>query len=375
MNILAYVHLRNISGATGAGRVARNIVEGLSADNRDRIVVLADHGDYRRIIPDAGSPWDRFEYRFFERETSLQQAIWIALQQPKAENYWADAEIVYCTGESYVPVRKARLAVTVHDAAYFESDVHPANWQTWKQRMKWQYLYRLLSKKADRLITVSNFSAERLAYFFPQLRDRLRVVPNGITDRFFSPVSAEGEHALAELELKGRRFVMLPRGLHYRKNADLVINTWPMVAERFPDLQLVISGHCDPTYARRAMRLGPTVKLTGFVGEELLCSLYHSAEVIWFPTRYEGFGLPPLEAMACGTPVVASDTSSVPEVTGGAAMLVSPASIDDNLEAISSVLRSEALAKQLSDAGVARSRHFTWSAAARLLRDHFAEIV
>src|SRR5690349_13980723 len=144
MNLLAYVHLRNVFKSTGAGRVARNIVEALAGDSRVELRILADQSDHRRMLTHVGRPWTDFSYVYIERETSSQQARWIFLRRPTANFYWRDAQIVYCTGESYVPKGTARLAVTAHDTAFFENDVHEPGIATLKQRWKWKYLYRLL---------------------------------------------------------------------------------------------------------------------------------------------------------------------------------------------------------------------------------------
>jgi glycosyltransferase involved in cell wall biosynthesis len=368
MNILAYVHLRNIYGSTGAGRLARNMIEKLSSFEQDKIVILADREDHRKIIPLVQEPWNTYDYSFIQTGTSRQQVLWALTNRPKAETYWREAQIVYCTGESYVPVDRAALAVTVHDAAFFETTALRQDWETAKQTLKWRYLYHKFDRYASRLLTVSSFSLERIAHFFPSVRDRLRVVPSAVPERFFQPVSVEGELALAHIGLSGRRFVLLPRGLHFRKNAELVLKAWPKLKSKHKDLILVISGHCEEQYIKQAHELGPSVQLTGFIDDELLCSLYSAATVVWFPSLYEGFGLPPLEAMACGTPVVASNTSSIPEVTGGAAILVSPSAVHDHVDALDLLLCDDHAAQAQIEAGRARASVFTWEAAARKLR-------
>ena len=375
MNLLAYVHLRNIHGSTGAGRVARQLVEHLDGQPGLEMRVLADPGDHRRIVPLVGEPWCSYRYHFTAKETSKQQAQWFFLGSPAAESYWPEAQVVFCTAESYVPTRKAKLAVTLHDAAFFEHGAHVAGAAFLKQQLKWKLLYRTLSRKADLFHTVSEFSAARLAHFFPSIRSRLRVVHNAVPPRFFSSVSEEGQQYLRKQGLCTRRFILLPRGLAHRKNADLVLRSWPTLHERYPDLRLVITSHSDAAYVEQAKALGDSVLLTGFVSDEALCSLYHAARVVWFPSLYEGFGLPVLEAMACGAPVVASDSSSLPEVSGQAATLVSPHLDDEHIEAISELLDQPGKRDRLSRAGMARASGFTWDRSARELYEHFSELV
>ncbi|MDP8989396.1 MAG: glycosyltransferase family 4 protein, partial [Acidobacteriota bacterium] len=289
--------------------------------------ILADESDHKAVVEKIGAPWTTFPYHLFSKDTSYQQARWLAFHNPVAEKYWPEAEIVHCTGESYVPTSRCRLIVTVHDAAYFDSGAHPNTFATMKQRLKWKFLYATLSRSADLFHTVSQFSAERLGSAFPSIRSRLRVIHNAVPNRFFDPIGPVGEEFLERTGLSHRRFVLLPGGLHYRKNADLVLQAWPILKERVPDLTLVVSGHCDPRYSARAAALGGSAMFTGFVNDDELCALYSKARVVWFPSRYEGFGMPVLEAMACGAPVVASNCTSIPEIAGDAALLVDPNSM------------------------------------------------
>jgi glycosyltransferase involved in cell wall biosynthesis len=375
VNILAYVHLRNIHASTGAGRVARQMTEHLAERSDTNVHVLADSGDHARIVPLVKGPWEHYAYHFLESETSRQQAKWFLLNRPVAEKYWQDTQVVYCTAESYVPTKKARLAVTLHDAAYLEQGAHLSDLNFQKQRLKWKFLYRKVVRHADLFHTVSHFSAERLTHFLPETRNRIRVVHNAVTPHFFEPVTAAGSAYLHSAGLSQRPFVLVPGGLHFRKNAELILAAWPLLESMHPELTLAIVNHSNPDYRERAKAFGDSVQVLGFVSDDALRALYSAAQVVWFPSRYEGFGLPVVEAMACGAPVVASLASSLPEIAGDAAILASATQPREHVDALSSLLRDESLRQSLQLRGLERAKAFTWNKSAGQLKTHFEALL
>ena len=376
MNLLVYVHLRNIYRSTGVGRVARELTEQMSLRPDVALKVLADREDHARVIEKVGGPWLGFDYRFMEHSTSRQQAIWYLRNAPAAESYWPEAEVVYCTAESYVPVRRARLAVACHDMQLFEPGAHGMSRWLLQQRAKWWLLFRRLAARADMFHAISEFSAERMAHYFPAIRDRLRVVPNAVSESFFRPPTEAGKRVLADLGVAGRPYLLVPGGLHYRKNADVVLAAWPMIHERVPDLTLVIASHNSPEYGERAKALGSSVVLAGLQEEQGIVALYSGAQAVRFPSRYEGFGMPVLEAMACGVPLVTSNTSALPEVAGGAAAaLVDPDRPGDHVDAIVGLLNDSGAQARASELGRTRAREFRWGRSAGMLVEEFGKLL
>lgn len=374
IRVLAYVHLRNIHRSTGAGRTARQIIEHLAARKDVDLGLLVDQRDKERILPLVGEPWTNFRYRSFSRDTSMQQAWWLAFDRPDAQAYGPEAEILYCTGESYVPKGKARLVVTAHDASYFETEGHKRDVMFWKTRLKWTLLFNKLARHADMIHTVSNFSAERLAVHFPALANRIQPIHNGVAPLFFNAVDPSGLAYLSDNGLADRPYILIPGGLHYRKNADLILAAMPLLMRRFPSLIVAVVNHNNPAYASLAGKFSPYMRLMGFVTDEALHALYTRASVVWFPSRYEGFGLPVVEAMACDTPVVASSTSSIPEVAGCAALLADPDDLKSHVDAITLLLTDDRASKQFAKAGRDRARRFTWDQTAAKLFDAFAAL-
>jgi glycosyltransferase involved in cell wall biosynthesis len=375
MNVLAYVHLRNIHHSTGAGRVARNLTEALRERREVNVRVLADRGDHARLPADIGAPWDTLPYVFFDHGTSRQQAQWMLLRRPHAQHYWPEAEIVFCTAESFVPKGRARLAVTAHDAAYFERDVHPSTMATRMQRWKWKLLYSILASQADMIHTVSAFSADRLSHFFPALRSRMRVVHNAVTSTFFDPPPPETREFLVRHQLHNRPYIHLPGGLSPRKNASLILEVWPLVSREAPDLVLAISGHVGSSYRAAAERLGPSVRFLGFTTDAELKRVYHDAQLTWFPSRYEGFGLPVLESMACGAPVVSSNVSAIPEIAQDKAVLLPIDSVNAHRDTLLDLIRDRRQRAAMRAEGSAHAAHFTWPRAAHHLSQAFGDLL
>ena len=375
VHVLAYVHLRNIYNSTGAGRTARQLTEHLAIRDDVRLRILADAEDKAKILPMVNGPWRGFRYHTFDADTSRQQARWFLLNSPAAESFWPEADILFCTAESYVPVRKARLVVTAHDAGYFETGAHVRDAAYWKTRLKWELLYKKLARTASLFHTVSEFSAERLGHFFPAIKSRIRVVHNGVTPHFFEPVPAAGRLYVETAGLAGRPFVLVPGGLHFRKNAELILNAARTLLAQFPELVIAVVNHANPAYAEQARSLGANFRPLGFVSDEALHALYAAATVVWYPSRYEGFGLPVVEAMACGAAVVASNSSSIPEIAGDAALLASPNDPGEHVRALSSLLTDSGARRELCLAGSARARQFTWAATARKLKYEFEALL
>jgi glycosyltransferase involved in cell wall biosynthesis len=374
MNLLSYVHLRNIYRSTGVGRVARELTERLAILPGVNLEVLADPGDYREIVHTVGEPWTSFRYHFMQHETSRQQELWYLLNRPAAESYWPQAEVVYCTAESYVPVRRARLAVCCHDTQHFEPGANKMSLWLLKQRFKWKLLWGRLAAKADMFHMISHFTAERAAHFFPSTKSRLRVVPNAASDSFFNPPTEKGNEVLAQLRLTGRPYVLVPGGLHHRKNADLILDAWPHIRHRRPDLTLVVTNHSDRAYLDRANALTPSLILAGYLEEEQLVALYNAAQLVWFPSRYEGFGMPVIEAMACGAPVIRNGGVRR-ELAGNPATLLPPDKMEDHIDVICSLLEDDSARKKFSQLGRARAQRYRWANSARQLAENFAALL
>ena len=255
--------------------------------------------------------------------------------------------------------------VTIHDC------IHLLFPQYLPNRMAWRYA-RFMMGSAIRhsavVFTVSEASrADILRFYSWADPDKVHVVPNAIdTELLERPDEKEMARVRERYQVRGR-FVLFAGNVKPHKNLERLIRAFALVREQGErdDLQLLLIGDDVSRYGalRRAVEktgLRQDVRFFGFVPPSTLAALYRMASVFAFPSLYEGFGLPPLEAMSCGTPVVTSRISSLPEVVGDAAVLVDPYSVEDIALGISRLLDDHDLRRQLVDKGLARARSFSW---------------
>ena len=360
---------------TGVGRVTDQLVRHYLASRtgQDDFRVMADAGDLRAYGAKLAAPWSALRYHTFALETSWQQLLWIGANCPGAEQFWKDVDLVYCPAESYVPVHRACLVCTIHDVAIFEPDLYPATKAIIAQRLNWRWMFSRFASAADAIITVSEFSKHRISDLFPELATRLHVVPNAPHSTFGERVNQQ-VHCEVERLTEGRPYVLVPGGLSFRKNADIVLAAWPLVHASNPDVQLVVAGSSDIDYKGRAQAL-QGFRLAGYVSDLLLNGLYSEASTVWVPSRYEGFGIPVLEAMACGAPVVASSAGALPEVAGSAAIFVPVDDKKAHAYALDMLLRNGKKRSELSIAGRQRARQFCWKKSAECLEELFVSLV
>lgn len=269
------------------------------------------------------------------------------------------------------------VVLTIHDVSYAR---HP-QWYPYKRDWARRTFYRRSAHAASHILTISRFSATEITAAYRIPAERMTVTLLGVDDTF----------ALADSDVLGE----LPRGvsrpyllhvgdLHERRNLTMLVDA-VMAARRhvrgsFPTLSLVLAGADRGVgdalleIAARAGEADAVVRL-GPVGEKRLRTLYRGAIALAYPSLYEGFGLPLVEAMACGTPVIASNTSSMPEVLGGAGMLVDPADGQAWTSAIIDVVNNEQARARLRTAGLSRAAEFTWERTAKLTLDVYRRVL
>jgi len=260
------------------------------------------------------------------------------------------------------PVVTRHQVCTVHDLIPID---HP-EWFSRGFSSWYRGLMPLLVRSAQHLIAVSEFTRSRLIDLFSLKPEKVSVVLNGIGPEFTPRDDEEVARVKTRLGLPPGPYVLYVGSIEPRKNLVRLLLAWERVHAQCPDLQLVITGVKGEVHsAVRIDKIPPRVTFTGYVEDAELPALYSGALIFVYPSIYEGFGLPPAEAMACGAPVITSNRTSLPEVVGSAAVLVDPEDVDSIAASIGRVANSESLRAEMRAMGLVRAQLFKWDVAAQ----------
>jgi glycosyltransferase involved in cell wall biosynthesis len=273
-----------------------------------------------------------------------------------------------------------RSVVTIHDCIHL---LFPEYLPSRFALLYAKEMMRSAIRRSDLVLTVSEASRRDILHFHPHADpDRIEVVPNAIDEGILAdPGDEEMERVRERYQIRGR-FVLYAGNVKPHKNIERLIAAFGHVRQRpgHEDLKLLIIGEETNRYQslRRSMETAGVradVRFFGFVPQTTLAALYRMASVFAFPSLYEGFGLPPLEAMACGTPVVTSRISSLPEVVGDAAVLVDPYREEDIADGLCRVLDDDALRADLVRRGQARVQQFSWDRSVRAIHAGYMKVL
>jgi glycosyltransferase involved in cell wall biosynthesis len=267
------------------------------------------------------------------------------------------------------PLPPCPCVVTLHDVLH---ETHPACYPG-GMRLLMRRLYPRSARRAALVLTSSEHSRREIVRLYGLPEDRVAAIPLAANEEFRpAPDAAAREAAGAVAARYGVRgkYVLFVGRVEPRKNIPGLVRAFRALAVGgHGDLTLVVAGMVDPLFAARlADDLGqddPRVALIGRVAPEDLPHLYRGAELFAFPSQAEGFGLPPLEAMACGVPVVCSNTTSLPEVMGDGGILVAPDDTTALVRAMERILTDGELRARLVGQGIAQSSRFSWDRTAR----------
>lgn len=265
------------------------------------------------------------------------------------------------------PLTRTRTVVTIHDCIHLRFPEYLPG------RAAFAYAHamiRLAARKADRVLTVSDASKRDILHYTGIAPEKVVVIHNGLDARFAAAPDPEAVERVRQRFQLDHPFVLYVGNIKPHKNLARLIAAFAAMRADGPDgLKLVVIGdetskHPELRQAVHRHRLDKHVRFFGFQPSATLVVFYRLARAFVFPSLYEGFGLPPLEAMANETPVVTSNVSSLPEVAGGAALLVDPYDVASIADGIRRAVTDETLRQDLIGRGRARAREFSWARAA-----------
>ena len=355
----------------GIGTYIRNVLRGLAAvDRTTEYVVLCRPPDVEAVgqlganfrpVPESARPYSIGE----------QVRIPLSLVRERAHLFHEPHYVLpYAT--------RCRTVVTIHDCIHlmFPQYLPGSMAHLYARAMMWSAVNR-----SDRILTVSEASKRDILRFFDIPPEKVAVIYNAIDERFLGPPDLKRMDLIRQRYQLDHPFLLYVGNIKPHKNVERLIDAFGVVRDKgHEDLRLVIIGDDLSRYPalRQAVhrhRLDKFVRFLGFQPHDTLAGFYRLARVFVFPSLYEGFGLPPLEAMACGTPVVTSNVSSLPEVAGNAALLVDPYDRLSIAEAICRAVSDEPLRLELSRRGLARAREFSWAQSVAAIHHIYMDVL
>lgn len=359
----------------GIGRYTRELVAALAAVDSQTAYLLFAAGQQTDRLPTPPGP--NFSWRPSRLDTGWLARLWHRARVPLPIEWWTGrVALLHAPDFTLPPVRKGtRTVLTVHDLSFIRSP------ETATPRLR-AYLNAVVPRsvaRADHILADSAATGQDLIELYHTPAEKISVLYSGVESRFSR---VDDQAVLAAMrdryKLGDGPYILSVGTVQPRKNYERLVEAFHRLGDA--DIKLVITGGKgwldDPLYRRiDALKMRDQVVMTGFVDDADLPALYSGAAVFAFPSLYEGFGLPPLEAMACGVPVVSSNTSSLPEVVGDAALCVDPHSVDQLAGALDQIIHNETLRRDLVDKGYRRARQFTWTTAAHQLRELYARLL
>lgn len=361
--VIAAWHLKDFN--VGLGRYCRGLIEAIGrVDSENRYEILMPNDSHR--FPERPN----MRYRVI-RFPIFKRRFWEQVAPFLVDRY----DLLHFPYDSCVAWKRGTFVVTVHDVKPLLFDaVRP---RPSVNRLIEGALVRDKWARIDHVLTVSQCSRRDIVERLGVPAQRITVVYPGVELERFRPIIPDETtshpsvpHAVGQDGEQGRPYVLCVAGADPTKNVETLIEAFsrlPGALRQAHDLVLVGDFRRRPDLHERVGRVGIEAQtvFTGVVSDDRLIELYQRAALFVFPSRYEGFGLPVLEAMACGCPVITSNVSSLPEVAGDAAVLVDPSDVDGLAHAIERVLSDADLRRDLRGRGLGQAARFSWDRTAR----------
>jgi glycosyltransferase involved in cell wall biosynthesis len=355
----------------GIGTYVRNLVHCLARLDFDDCYVLLCRPADVEYVRSLGSRFQPLPGQARHYSLGEQVSIPLALSRVRLDLFHAPHYVVS-------PLTRCPYVVTIHDCIHLRFPQYLPN------RLAPMYartVMRSAARKAKRVLTVSQASKQDILHYLRIPADKVEVIYNALDTRLATPPTEDDMARVRERFQLTSPFILYAGNIKPHKNVDRLIEAYSILRRRGAvGVKLLIIGDEISKYPnlRRLVhrfQLHQHVRFLGFVPEETLSALYRLASVFVFPSLYEGFGLPPLEAMAAGAPVITSNVSSLPEVVGDAAILIDPMDAGAIADAMARVLAEPALRAELIRRGHERVKAFSWERSVTRVHEVYAELV
>ena len=352
------IDISQIVYGTGVSRYTQELVKNLlNIDKKNQYILF--FSSLRSKIQNSKFKIQNYNAKLknYRIPPTILELLWNKFHMVNVENFVGDIDIFHSSDWTQPP-SYAKKITTVHDVSFLrfpESfpkkiiDVH-------KRRLYW------VKKECDLVIADSASTKKDLVDFLGFDEKKIRVINLGVSKKF--------KIRRDENRIK-KDYILSVGTLEPRKNLKSVIAAFAQL--KLTKTKLVLVG--KKGWGEEIKSLNQNIVFTGFVPEEVLSGLYGGAKCFVYPSLYEGFGLPVLEAMAMGCPVVCSNTSSLPEIAGNAAILVNPTDVNEIAKAIKTILENKNISSQLKEKGLNQAKQFTWEKTARETLEIYKEIV
>lgn len=310
--------------------------------------------------------------------------IWEQIALPKAAKK-EGCDMLHCTSNTAPVSPGMPLITTLHDIIYMESTSIFTKAGTWYQKIGNMYRRLVVPKVvriSDKIITVSNFERKRIADFFeiPDNDGRLVAIYNGVTEHF-RKIDDQGElNRVKQLYKLPENFLFFLGNTDPKKNTSGVLKAFSdYLIKTGDDMYLVMLDYEESSLNKILSGIGDKklrsrILLTGYVVNTDLPAIYNLCKIFLYPSLRESFGIPMLEAMRCGVPVITSNTSSMPEVSGDAAYIVDPYKPEEITDGIIELLNNKQLRNELVEKGIKQSRKFSWENMAKDVLKLYQEV-
>ncbi len=385
MNIIAYIHpVSTYLPCTGIGKHINNMLLGaidarsVSAKRRrcqrdDIAIKLLFSQQWLTSSHqlDPRSPLSTLPFITFPTAENTTERTWKLAGFPRMDKYIPnDTDWLYAPMQTYIPVSKCPVAVTLHDIQAFEPNLAWSH--TWQHRWfayKWGKWVRKALDDCRVVFTVSEFSKQRMVDLLGANPQKIVVIGNGVDASFFEiakidPISLKPTHQSP--------YIVVVGGLREKKGAEAVLAVARVLSQRRSDLEIVVAGASEPKYIAAAQE-HPNITLLGIVSDLELPRLIRCASSLLFLSPYEGFGIPAVEAMAAGVPAVVANRASLPEIVGDAGIIVDPTMTEAIVDILVDLDRMPLLRAEYIHRGHRHVSRYTWDCCVDRLITAFEE--